>query len=526
MNYAYTKTILIILDGFGLAAPGPGNAVSIAGMPFLNSLTRNYPSFTMVSSSLVVGLPWGKFGNSEVGHSAIGTGRIVVQDWAKINNAIRAGNFFTNPAFVQALEHCRTYESNLHLVGILSPGGIHGHEDHLFALLKFCIMNRFSRVFVHLITDGEDYAPTESLNSLGRLTPYLVESGARIATINGRAYGMDRVLNWPLTEKVWQAMVDADGPSADNLSAYIQTFHAKKEFDDEIVPAFITTNGKSVGIVNDNDALIFFNYRNDRMRQLASVFTIENVEGAFTKKRHPKNLWVTTMTRYASTIPMNAVAFEATDIPNTLGGFISAKGLKQMRIAEKEKESHVKSFFNGGKVEPYAGEEHFIVSSRQLKGREYVEHPEMSADKIVSTVLEHLNDDAILRVVNFANSDMIAHTGILEATVKGLQVLDASVQKIITAALQIPGYAVAITCDHGNSEEMLDPLTDGQDTQHSSNNVMTVFVAKGLETGDTGRTLDILASENPAGSLIDVAPTVLALLGFEKPNEMTGSRLI
>ncbi|TSC90892.1 MAG: 2,3-bisphosphoglycerate-independent phosphoglycerate mutase [Parcubacteria group bacterium Licking1014_17] len=532
-NYSFKKVLIIILDGFGLANAGPGNAVTLSGTPFINSLVANYPSFSTVAAGLAVGLPWGKFGNSEVGHSAIGSGRIIVQDWSRINRDITSGDFFQNQAFLKTIEHCRQNKSNIHIIGCFSPGGIHAHEDHLFALLKLMIMSRFSRVYLHLITDGEDCGPTESLASLDRLAPFLIESGAKIASIGGRTFAMDRVLNWDLIEKAWKVMVDGEGEKTENVKEYLKAHHVKGEIDDSIPPAAVTqpdSGGQPVATIKDNDAVLFFNYRNDRMKQIVSAFALPSEslakEGFVPKGNRPQNLFLCTMSFYSDKIPVQEVAYRPVNIVNSLGDFISKNNLKQLRISEKEKEAHVTSFFGGGKQDPYPGEERIIISSRKLKGKGYIEHPEMSADEVTQKILERLGDDTSLYVINYANPDMTGHTGNVEAGTQGVTVVDQCVQKVVTEAVKNPETAVIITCDHGNVEEMIDPLTGGPDTQHSSNNVVTIFVGKGLEVGATGKSLISLASENYTASVIDVAPSVLALLGFEKPQEMTGSRLI
>ncbi|OGN29849.1 MAG: phosphoglycerate mutase (2,3-diphosphoglycerate-independent) [Candidatus Yanofskybacteria bacterium RIFCSPLOWO2_01_FULL_49_25] len=526
MKHPYKKVLLIILDGFGLAPAGPSNAILKAGMTYLNSLIDRYTAYSLIASGLIVGLPWGKFGNSEVGHSAIGTGRILVQDWARINTDIKQGVFLENPALIQALDHCKKNNSALHIVGCFSPGGIHSHEDHLFAILNFAAKNLFSNVFLHLITDGEDAAPTESLASLERLEPLLKKSGARIASVIGRSYGMDRVFNWDLTEQAWKVMVKGEGPTTENVREYLQASHAKKQFDDEIIPAVVTEKGTPIKTIASNDAVIFFNFRNDRMKQLVASFTLGDEFTGFTRKDRPENLFIVTMTRYSVNLSVQAIAYDIPAIANTLSDLVSQAGMKQVRIAEKEKEAHVTNFFNGGRLEPNQGETRMIMTSKQIKGNQIVDYPAMSAADIVKTVIEQLEGDASLYVINFANADMTAHTGKIDATIKGLQVIDESLKQIIEKVRTHDDYVAVITCDHGNSEELLDPLTGGPDTQHSTNNVPVIFIAKEFETASPGNNLEALADEKPMGSLIDIAPSVLVLLGLPKPKDMTGSSLI
>ncbi len=526
---SFKKVFLIILDGFGLAPAGPGNAITIAGMDYFSGLLRDYPSYSIVSAGLVVGLPWGKYGNSEVGHSAIGAGRIIVQDWARINQDILTGQFFENPALKGALEHCIKNKSKLHLVGGVSPGGIHSYEDHAFALLRLAAKHHYNNVFVHMITDGQDTGPEEAVISLGKLNKVLRETGGKLASIIGRTYGMDRLLNWHLTERAWKTMVDGEGTPITDPEAYLRESYAKKVFDHEIEPAVVMdSSGTAMGpvaTIGDNDGIIFFNYRNDRIKQLVAPFVSPNFTG-FKRNKIPAGLYVTTMTRYADDLDVQ-VAYEPLKMENLLGDTVSKQGWQQYRIAEKEKEAHVTNFFNGGRISPFEGEERIIVSSKQMTGDDYLSHPEMSAGLIVSEILKRMDDDKRMFVVNFANADIIAHTGNIEAAVKAMRVLDDSLKKAVGTIIANPEYAVVITADHGNAEELIDPQTAAEDTQHSTHTIPLVFAAQQFkdQTG-SGKTLESLVNENPMGTLLDVAPSVLYLLGVEKPKEMTGSTLI
>src|SRR3989338_7761305 len=526
---SFKKVFLIILDGFGLDLSGPGNAVTTAEMKYLNSLTAGYPSYSVVSSGLIVGLPWGKYGNSEVGHSAIGSGRIIVQDWARINQNIASGQFFKHPFFKAAVEHCLKNRSKLHLIGCVSPGGIHSHEDHLFALLRFAAAENFKEIFVHMITDGQDSGPRDGIISLAKVKNVIADTGGRIASVIGRVYGMDRLLNWPLTEKAWCAMVDGEGSPVTDPEDYFRQNYAKNISDHEIEPAVIvdTKNDavRPVATIGSNDALVFFNFRNDRMKQIVSSFVSPDFSG-FKRKNVPQNLFVATMTRYSDDFNVS-VAYEPLETPNILAEVISKQDWKQYRIAEKEKEAHVSNFFNGGKIGPYEGEERVIVESRKMTGSNYMEHPEMSAAGIVREVLARAEEDKKLLVINFANADIIAHTGDTEATVKGLKILDDSIRQIVETIVKDPDNAVVITADHGNAEELIDPMTGGEDTQHSTHPVPVVFVAQRfLGANGSGKSLESLATEKPIGTLLDIAPSVLDLFGLEKPKEMTGSTLV
>jgi 2,3-bisphosphoglycerate-independent phosphoglycerate mutase len=526
MPIPYAKVMLIVLDGFGLAGAEPGNAILKAGMPYLDSLIASYPSFSIAASGLVVGLPWGQPGNSEVGHSAIGTGRIVIQDLAHINSEIRMGDFFKNPAILQAIKHVKAYESALHLMGCTSPGGIHSHIDHLIAILDLAHRYGLKRVFAHFIADGQDMPPKDAINVLHALDPFLKRAGARIASVQGRSYAMDRVLNWKLTERVWHAVVLGDASGIADPAQYIEESYAKGLNDYSLEPVTVVEDGKPVGAVQDNDAFLFFDFRNDRVRQLATPFIYAETFKEFDPVRRPKNLQVVTMTKYAEEFTVPA-AYPVPDLPKTLGEIVSDAGFHQWRIAEKEKEAHVTNFFNGGRIRAFEREGRVIVSSRPMRGHEYVEHPEMSAQKIVDTVLEKASDDARLYVINFANPDMIAHTGNLEASVRAIKVTDDCLKQLIEPLRARPDTAIIVTADHGNAEELLDPLTGGEDTQHSTRNVPAVFVVPELAgKGEAGKNLETLAEDAPIGTLVDIAPSALYLLGLDKPQEMTGSRLI
>ena len=520
------KLFLIILDGFGLSGREPGNAILEAGTPYIDSLIGNYPSFSVAAAGLVVGLPWGQPGNSEVGHSAIGTGRIVIQDLAHINGEIRSGSFFKNPAILEACEHVKKNNSALHLVGCTSPGGIHSHVDHLIALLELAQRQKIEHVFVHFIADGQDMPPRDGINVMATLRPYLEKASAHIASVTGRSYAMDRVNNWPLTEKVWHAIVLGDAPAIPDAEGYIRDCYARKENDYSIAPATVVEDGKAVGPVQENDAVIFYDFRNDRVRQLASPFIIGAEFDSFQRIRPPKNVRVVTMTKYAENFDV-PVAYPAPDLPRTLGQVIADVGMTQWRIAEKEKEAHVTNFFNGGRILPFNGERRDIVLSRMMKGKEYLEHPEMSARAIVSAVKDKLSDDARLYVINFANPDMIGHTGDRAATVKAVRVVDECLKELVEPIRADTRNAVIITADHGNAEELIDPLTGEGDTQHSARNVPAIFISADLQgKGNADMDLERLSYEAPIGTLVDIAPSALSMMGIEKPAEMTGSHLI
>lgn len=516
------KIILIVLDGFGLAPRAPGNPITAKNMPFLDNLISTYKSCSLVASGLVVGLDWGTYGNSEVGHGAMGTGRVVVQSLARINSEIKDGKFFKNEVFLKVLEHAKKNNSKVHLIGCVSPGGIHSHEGHLVGLLDFFTQNNFSKICVHMITDGEDSILEEGIKSLKRINGALVKSGAKIVSIGGRNYAMDRVKNWPLIKTAWDVMVLGKGPKFKMAEDYIHASYKKGIFDPDILPASLENEGGEGVKIEDGDAIIFFNFRNDRMRQIVAPFIFPDFKD-FSRGQIFKNLMVATMTDYDKTFKV-PVAYPPIILLNTLGEVISKKGKKQLRVAEGEKEAHVTNFFNGGKLDPYAGEEREIAHSRALVAKGYLEHPEMSALGITESIVKSIDQDYVLTVVNFANSDMVAHTGNIGAIEKALQVVDKSLEKIVKAN-DLSKTTIIITADHGNAEEMIDPNTDKSDNQHSTANVPVVFVGNNFKE-NSEKNLDNLYKEVPIGSLIDIAPTILHLLGFEQPKEMSGSTLI
>ncbi len=519
MRHIAKKVILVVLDGFGIAPPDKGNPIKSENMPFLNKLISNYPSFSLSASGLIVGLPWGTYGNSEVGHSAIGTGRVVVQSITRINLDIDSGEFFNKAEFLKVLEHARHNNSKVHLIGCVSPGGIHSHENHLMALMEFFKLNNFSNICIHMITDGEDSSPNEALNSLERISDLLGKSGARIATLSGRNFSMDRVNNWPLIERVWNTMVNNIGEKFDSAENYIKKSYNSGINDPDIEPAYLESGNNKI---EDGDGMIFFNFRNDRMKQLVAPFVKSNFV-SFNTNKLLNNLCVLTMTNYSTDFDV-LVAYPPEHIPNTLGQVISDIGLTQLRVAEKEKEAHVTNFFDGGKLELYKGEERIIEESKVLVGKEYLEHPELALEKVTRDVLINSVSDHSLIVVNFANSDVLAHTGDIELLTKGLRLMDKSIEKIVNLS-DLNTTAIVITADHGNAEEMLDPATGSPDTQHSTATVPVVFINSELKIEDTGRTLDNLYQLSPAGSLIDIAPTILGFLGINKPKEMTGTEI-
>jgi len=392
-------------------------------------------------------------------------------------------------------------------------------------LMELAHRHALKKVFLHFIADGQDMPAKDALHVLTTLEPVLKKTATRIASIQGRSFAMDRILNWKLTQRVWQAVVEGDVTVIENVRQYIEESYEKGITDYALEPATVIENGKPIGVVQNNDAIVFFDFRNDRVRQLAIPFTYPETFSDFEMIRRPKNLKVVTMTRYsdAFTVP---IAYPALEIPQTLGEVVSRAGFSQWRIAEKEKEAHVTNFFNGGRIVPFEREQRCIVPSRFMRGNQYLVHPEMSAQKIVDALLERIDDDARLYIVNIANPDMIGHTGNLEATKRALGVTDACIGQVVERIATRTDTAILVTSDHGNAEELIDPLTGGEDTQHSTRSVPALFIVPHLRKENDTTDLEALAQEPVIGTLIDVAPTILELLGIDKPSEMTGSKLI
>jgi 2,3-bisphosphoglycerate-independent phosphoglycerate mutase len=532
--------VLIILDGWGLAPPGPGNAVHLANPACFNSLWEKHPHSTLVASNEDVGLPNGQFGNSEVGHMNLGSGRVVYQDITRIDKDIREGRFFELPALKQALRATQRKGEKggrIHLMGLVSDGGVHSVDRHYFALIDWLKREGFpgESVFFHVITDGRDTSPTNGVRYVSALRDKLDESGiGRIATISGRYYAMDRDKRWERTEKYFDCLTLGQAEIVSDAVAALEESYKAGVTDEFITPKIVVEHGEPLGRMRDGDVVLWFNFRADRARQMCKALTFAGFDGF--KRKMPVNVTLVTMTRYESTIPAT-VCYEPGTLKNVLGEYLASKGLAQFRCAETEKYAHVTYFFNGGREQPFEGEERKLVPSPKVAT--YDLQPEMSAAEVSKHVVSAIESGKYAFVlVNFANPDMTGHTGIIEAAIKGVQATDAALAKIVKAA-EARGCAVLVTADHGNCEEMLispeaanDPSNqekgasyavpkagaraDGlvPSTNHSHNVVPFILAGK--------RGLAKLAN----GRLADVAPTVLALMGLEQPAEMTGENLI
>lgn len=515
---------LIILDGFGIAPPRRGNAISLANTPFLDRLVTTFPTMALQSSGEMVGLPWGEMGNSEVGHLSLGTGRIVYQYFPRITKAIADGSFYKNEAFMKAVQYVKKNNSALHLMGLVSDGGVHSSSEHLYALLEMCKDNELKTVFIHAFLDGRD-APRDSAEDFiqqlqKRITELRV---SKIATISGRYYAMDRDNRWDRIEKAYLAITEGESEiKADDPIKAIKASYEKEVFDEELFPTVITENENPVAKVNDNDGIIFFNFRPDRARQLTKSFVLPGFE-KIRRPRELKNIFFVSMAEYEKDLPVGAIAFPPEQIGSPLAKIISDQGFGQLHIAETEKYPHVTFFFNGGKENAFPGEDRILVPSPHVSS--YDQKPEMSCREIKErTVQEILKDKYKFIVVNFANADMVGHTGNLKATVKAVEMIDTCLKEIVEATVD-KGGVVIITADHGNAEEVMNAQTGEIVKEHSNNPVPFILIGKNWEGQSTLPSRD-LSFLRPVGILADIAPTILSILGIEKPAEMTGRSLI
>ncbi|MFV8826547.1 2,3-bisphosphoglycerate-independent phosphoglycerate mutase [Alkalihalobacterium sp. APHAB7] len=502
---------MIILDGFALRNETKGNAVTHAKKPNFDRYWNNYPHAQLKASGEAVGLPEGQMGNSEVGHLNIGAGRIVYQSLTRVNLSIREGDFYENQTFNKAMDHVKEKNSSLHIYGLLSDGGVHSHIDHLFALLEMAKTKGLERVYIHGFLDGRDVGPTTAEVYIRALIDKTNDLGVgKIATIHGRYYAMDRDQRWERVEKSYRAMVYGDGPSYQNALEVLEDSYKNKIHDEFVLPSVIKDeNDQPVGTIKDDDAIIFFNFRPDRAIQMSQVFTNEDFRGFDRGEVFPRNLHYVCLTHFSETV-QGFVAFQPTNLDNTLGEVLSQQGYKQLRIAETEKYPHVTFFFSGGREEPFSGEERILIDSPKVAT--YDLKPEMSAYEVTDALLKEVEadkHDAI--ILNFANPDMVGHSGMLDPTIKAIEVVDECLGKIVDAIIAKGGHAI-ITADHGNADEVI-TLEGTPMTAHTTNPVPVIVTKEGVELREDG----ILA---------DLSPTLLHLLGGEQPKEMTGKTLI
>ncbi len=543
--------VLLILDGYGLAPPSEGNAITLAKKPFINSYYKLYPHGQLIASGESVGLPANEEGNTEVGHLTIGAGRVIDQDLVRINKAIKDGNFFDNKAFLDAVEHVRKNNSKLHIAGLIGSGNVHSSMEHFWALVEFCKQNKLRNIYFHLFTDGRDSPPQEGMTLIQKIDLEIKNSkvGA-IASIAGRYFAMDRDGRWDRTKRVYDALVLGRGHPAYAAVDAIRKSYTEGKTDEFIEPTVIVNQkGIPIGKVDDGDAFIFFNFRIDRPRQLAMAFVLPNFEslrqfefgedpekegksagvvkfeaGTFRRERTIKDLFFVTMTEYQKNLPVSAVAYPKIVVKEPLAEVLSKSNLMQMHLSESEKERFVTYYFNGQRQEKFRGEESLIIPSPKVAT--YDKAPQMSVFEVVNEFKRKSNEGRFhFFVINFANPDMVAHSGNLPASIKAIEFTDQAVGLVVNWTLALGG-TVVLTADHGNAEELLTyPTTaffitteEGQVNTDHSNNPVPVFV---ISEKFKGKPLAL-----PNGALADVAPTALSLMGIPKPVEMTGKSLI
>ncbi|ALV22756.1 2,3-bisphosphoglycerate-independent phosphoglycerate mutase [Carnobacterium antarcticum] len=504
-----TPVAIVILDGFGWRNEVMGNAVAQAKKPNFDRYMATYPHSQLKASGLDVGLPAGQMGNSEVGHTNIGAGRIVYQSLTRIDKAIEEGEFQSNPALSDAMNQAIENHANLHLFGLLSDGGVHSHLNHLISLLKTAKEKGVANVYIHAFLDGRDVAPNSGAGYIEQLEKAIKEIGiGEIATVSGRFYAMDRDKRWERVEKAYNAIVHGEGVKATDALEAVKASYASEKFDEFVLPTVIEKDGKAVGTVEDNDSIIFFNFRPDRAIQLSNAFTDDEWEH-FDRGTRAKNVKFVTMTLYNPSIKA-AVAFEPIEMKNVIGEVLSDKGLTQLRIAETEKYPHVTFFMNGGRNEEFPGENRILIPSPKVET--YDLQPEMSAYEVTDALVADIEadkSDAI--ILNFANPDMVGHSGMLEPTIKAIEAVDENLGRVVDAIIAKGGYAI-IFADHGNADTMITPEGNPH-TAHTTVPVPVIVTKKDVTLREGGR-------------LADIAPTMLDLLNVEKPAEMTGESLI
>ncbi|MEK7575984.1 MAG: 2,3-bisphosphoglycerate-independent phosphoglycerate mutase [Patescibacteria group bacterium] len=516
----YKPVVLVILDGLGVSQDKIGSPWETAVHPTFSEIEKNYPFTVLQASGLAVGLPWGKEGNSEVGHLTMGAGRIIYNYLPKISVSIEDRTFFNNEAFQKAIEHVNKNNSSLHIIGLFSSGTVHAYYKHLYALLDLMKQKDLKNVFLHLFTDGKDAYNKEGASFFKKLEEDLKKEYVpiKIASTIGRKYAMDRDENWDRIEKTYNLFVRGVGSQFQTVSSYIKEQYEKEIYDESIEPALVSNSPESR--IKDSDAVIFFNFREDSARELTHAFI--DVDFNNFNREKINNLLFITMTEYDKNIPI-IPAFKSANIENPLVKIISDIGLNQLHIAETEKYAHITYFFNGGKEEPFEREERILIPSPEVES--YEQTPEMSALETKNALLENiLKYDFI--AVNFANADMVGHTGNLEATARALETLDSCLKEIMEKVLEIDG-ALIVTSDHGNAEEKIYKMTGEKKSMHSLNPVPFYLISKEIKKLKPANQEKIDESyKDIKGTLTDIAPTILELLGLRKPPEMTGDSLI
>ena len=510
---AKKPVVLMVLDGYGLNEKTEGNAIAMANTPVMDKLMAEYPFVKGNASGLAVGLPDGQMGNSEVGHMNIGAGRIIYQDLTRITKDIEDGTFFENKVLLQAIENCKKNNSDLHLWGLLSDGGVHSHNSHLYGLLEMAKKNGLENVYVHAFLDGRDTPPASGKDYVQQLEDKMKEIGVgKIASLSGRYYAMDRDNNWDRVKLAYDSLVTGEGVKATDAVKAVEDSYANDKTDEFVLPTVITDeNGQPLSLVKDGDSVIFFNFRPDRAREITRAFCDDKFTGF---ERDFLKLTYVCFKDYDETIPNKLVAFEKEEIKNTFGEFLAAHGKKQLRLAETEKYAHVTFFFNGGVEDPNVDEFRLLVNSPKDVAT-YDLKPEMSAPEVGMDLVEAIKSDKYdVIVINFANTDMVGHTGVIPAAVKAVERVDSLVGDAVQAVKDVDGV-LFICADHGNAEKMIDYETGAPHTAHTTNPVPFILV-----NADPSWKL------REGGCLADIAPTLIEVMGMEQPKEMTGKSLI
>ena len=505
--------VLMVLDGYGLSDKTEGNAIAMANTPVMDGLMKECPFVKGNASGLDVGLPDGQMGNSEVGHMNIGAGRVIYQELTRITKSIQDGDFFENKALLKAVDNVKKNNSDLHLFGLLSDGGVHSHNTHLYGLLELAKKNGLENVYVHAFLDGRDTPPTSGKGFLEELQAQMDKIGVgTIASVHGRYYAMDRDNRWERVEKAYNALVCGEGVKADNAIDAVAASYKEEVNDEFVVPTVMEKDGKPVATIKANDSVIFFNFRPDRAREITRTFCDESFDN-FPRKNGFMPLTFVCFTDYDETIGNKEVAFVKESISNTFGEYLAANGKTQLRLAETEKYAHVTFFFNGGVEEPNKDEDRSLVKSPSVAT--YDLQPEMSAPEVGERLTAAITSDKYdVIVINFANPDMVGHTGVIPAAIKAVERIDACVGAAVDAVKQVGGV-MFICADHGNAEQMINYETGAPHTAHTTNPVP--FILVNYKEGYTLR---------EGGCLADIAPTLLEIMGLEQPEEMTGRSLL
>lgn len=507
---AKKPVMLMILDGFGLSDNLDGNAIRNSYKPNFDKLVNEYPHTTLKASGISVGLPEGQMGNSEVGHLNIGAGRIIYQELTRISKDINEGSFFKNEAFNKAIDKAKVNNSSMHLMGLLSDGGVHSHINHLKALITLCKDKGLKKVYVHCFLDGRDVLPSSAKTFIEELEAHMkAENTGKIATISGRYYAMDRDNRWERIQLAYNALVKGEGIKANNPIEAIEMAYHDNKTDEFVIPTVILEDGNPIAKISNKDSVIFFNFRPDRAREITRAIN----DKVFTHfERESFDLTYVTMTQYDKTLENVIVAYAPESYNNTLGQYVSSKGLKQLRIAETEKYAHVTFFFNGGVEAPNPNEDRVLIPSPKVAT--YDLKPEMSGYEVTEEVLNRLNSNEYdMIILNYANPDMVGHSGVIEAAIKAIETVDICLGKVVNKILEMDG-TLFITADHGNAEQMIDFSTGKPMTAHTTNEVPFIYVSKEATELRNG------------GILADIAPTMLNVMNLEIPSEITGKSLI